>query len=102
MNMGRFADTSKYTDAQRELWVKLIENEDKEWKTSSGLVFHYHIVGNEMFIDRKKKSITRAAVNKAFNTAVEIKVAKGPKKLLVFGASYLYPVFLELGICTAE
>ena len=100
--MGRFADTSGYSTEENELWGKLKESESRVWKTAKGLEFRYRIEGNEMFIDRKEKSITRSTVNIAYRKAVELKVVTGPKKLGVFGASYLYPVFLELGICTAE
>ena len=100
--MGRYADTSGYTEDEKELWEKLKENESRTWKTSRGLEFKYRIEGNEMFIDRKEKSITRSTVNMANKKARELGTVSGPKKLGVFGASYLYPVFLELGICTAE
>ena len=100
--MGRFADTSGYSTEENELWEKLKENQDRVWKTARGLEFWYRIEGNEMFIDRKEKSITRSTVNMAYEKAVELRTVSGPKKLGVFGASYLYPVFLELGICTKE
>ena len=52
-----------------------------------------------MFVNRKEKSITRATVNLAFEKGLELKsVVTGPKKLGVFGASYLYPVFVRLGV----
>ena len=100
--MGRFADTSNYSEDENQLWDELIENEERIWRTSRGLEFSYKIIGNEMFIDRKEKSITRSTVNIAYRKAVELKVVTGPKKLGVFGASYLYPVFMELGICVKE
>ena len=100
--MGRYADTSGYSTEENELWEQLIENQDRVWRTARGLEFRYRIVGNEMFVERKEKSITRSTVNMAYRRACELKVVTGPKKLGVFGASYLYPVFLELGICTAE
>lgn len=52
----------------------------------------------------KAKSITRATVMIAYRKAVEIQNAKGyvprPKRNGTFGASYLCPVFLKLGIIT--
>jgi hypothetical protein len=55
-------------------------------------------------VDRKEKSITRATVMIAFHRALEVQAQEGcvsgPKKLGTFGASYLYPVFLHLGICS--
>ena len=98
--MPKFADTSGYSPEEFRLWDILIENQDKAYYTYKGLEFHYRIAGNEMFVDRKKKSITRACINKAYRQAVELKTVEGPKKLGVFGASYIFPIFLSLGICT--
>ncbi len=48
---------------------------------------------------RKEKSITRSTVVLAYEKAVELGGAvKGPKTLGCFGASYLYPVFVRLGV----
>ena len=47
---------------------------------------------------RKKKSITRSRVNIALKETLEMNgKVSGPKKLNVFGASYLYLIFLQLG-----
>lgn len=55
--------------------------------------------GGELFFTRKEKSITRSTVDIAFQKALELgEKATGPKKLGVFGASYLYPVFVRLGV----
>jgi len=57
-------------------------------------------------IDRKEKTITRNTVLLAYEKAVALMDTEGcvagPKNLGRFGASYLYPVFLELGICRKE
>lgn len=64
-----------------------------------GLEYTYQIRGNEMFVSRKTKSITKASVDLALEKIIELsgKVA-GPKKLKCFGASYLYPIFIEMGL----
>ncbi|OQB30212.1 MAG: hypothetical protein BWY07_02674 [Candidatus Hydrogenedentes bacterium ADurb.Bin170] len=50
-------------------------------------------------MDRKEKSITRATVMKAYGKVVELDgVVKGPKTLGTFGASYLYPIFVKMGL----
>ena len=68
-------------------------------KTSKGLSFTYKVKGGELFFTRKEKSITRSTVDIAFQKALELgEKATGPKKLGVFGASYLYPVFVRLGV----
>ena len=42
----------------------------------------------------------------SYRRALDVQAAEGcvsgPKKLGTFGASYLYPVFLRMGICTAN
>ena len=103
----------------KELQTAVERREDKEhleellWKTLTvfhgcpfytvkNLEFVYEIRGNEMFVNRKDKSITRASISLAFEKALELQktegTVKGPKKLNCFGASYLYPVFEKLGI----
>ena len=59
--------------------------------------------GNEILIDRKKKAITRSSVDIALKEAMEMKgIVNGPKKLNVFGASYLYSIFLRFGLIKME
>ena len=68
-----------------------------------GLKFSYKIHGGEMIVDRKAKSITKSSIILAFQKARKMGVVKGPKALgNVFGASYLYPVFLRFGVCRGE
>ena len=106
--MAHYADTSNYTDEELLLWNRLIELQhekqlqSEKFKTARGLEFTYHITGNELFIDRKEKSITRSTVNMAYKRALQLGKVSGPKKLQVFGASYLYPIFLEMGVCSRE
>lgn len=63
----------------------------------SGVTFTY-IRGAEMFVERKEKSITRETVLRAYHRAIELGVVTGPKKLNVFGASYLLPIFKRIGV----
>ncbi len=67
--------------------------------SSPGVPFTYTIHGGEMHVNRKGKAITRATVMLAYQRASSMggKVP-GPKSLKVFGASYIYPVFVTLGI----
>ncbi|MCO7172419.1 hypothetical protein NIA70_09630 [[Clostridium] scindens] len=60
-----------------------------------------------MFFTRKDKSVTRATVNIALEKALEFQdktsgnaacIVTGPKKLGCFGASYLYPIFMGIGL----
>lgn len=59
-----------------------------------------------VFFNRKEKSVTRATVMRSFHQARTIQESEGcvsgPKKLGTFGASYLYPVFLRIGVCSKK
>ena len=71
--------------------------------TSKGLDFTNKIHSGEMFADRREKSITRATVMKAYGKVVELDGAvRGPKALGIFGASYLYPIFVKMGLIKVE
>lgn len=87
---------------EKQLWKTLLLLEDSEFQTAKGLKFFYKIKGNEIFFSRKEKSVTRASVTIAFKKAVELQkegiLIKGPKMLKSFGASYLYPVFIKIGV----
>ena len=81
------------------LWNALLMYQGYTFHTIKGLKFTYHIKGNEMFVNRKEKSITKATINMAFQKAVELgSEATGPKKLGTFGASYLYVIFGRIGV----
>ena len=89
------------TNAEREqkLWQELTYLQGCLFTTNKGLDFTYKIRGGEMFVDRKEKSITRATVMKAYGKVVELDgFVKGPKILGTFGASYLYPIFVKMGL----
>lgn len=86
-------------EKETALWEALEKLQGYPFSTAKGLEFTYAIRGGEMFVDRKEKSITQATVFMAFEKALELgDRATGPKKLGTFGASYLYPVFVNLGI----
>lgn len=84
------------------LWDALVLFSGKEFETAKHLQYHYHIKGYEMFVSRRDKSITRSTVNVSLWNAMELQKkglpVSGPKKLKTFGASYLYPVFREIGV----
>lgn len=98
------------SDADTRLWEAIVAHEGEIFVTARGLEYRYSVKHNrdgaangEIVFDRKAKSITRATIFLAWQKALEVQAAegcvKGPKKLGVFGASYLYPIFLKLGIC---
>lgn len=82
-----------------EVWEQIKELQSEVFVTAKGLKYSYHIKGGEIFVDRKEKSITKATVLIAYRKAKELfGIVSGPKQLGVFGSSYLFPVFLRLGI----
>ena len=83
-------------------WEAILAFEGAIFYTAKGLEYSYTIRGNEMFVSRKEKSVTRASILVAYKKAQELGCVTGPKQLGVFGASYLYPVFLRLGIICAS
>ena len=88
---------------EESLWNALKVFQGYPFKTAKNLSFSYEIKGNEMFISRKEKSVTRATIMLAFQKALELEGhVSGPKKLGCFGASYLYPVFIRIGVITKE
>ena len=93
------------------LWQRIVELETHPFKTARGLEYSYRVKRNkqgemlgEIIFDRKEKTITRATILLAYQKAVEVQrtegCVSGPKKLGVFGASYLYPIFLHMRFCT--
>ena len=84
------------------LWDALVLLEGKSFETAKHLNYSYSIKGYEIFVSRKDKSITRSTVNLSLWNAMELQKSglpvSGPKKLKTFGASYLYPIFMELGV----
>lgn len=95
--MPRYADTSAYSAEEMEVWDKLKEYQGKSFQTATGLPFTYTIKGNEIFFSRKKKSITRATINRAYKKMREEDITR-EKHLGIFGGSYLFPVFKAIGL----
>ncbi|MFR8609416.1 MAG: hypothetical protein ACLVDL_05520 [Faecalibacterium prausnitzii] len=90
-------------NAEMYLWETIEVFSKYPFVTEKGLPLKYTVRGGEIFFNRKEKSVTKATVMKAFRQARQIQAekgfVKGPKELGTFGASYLYPVFLRIGVC---
>lgn len=94
-----------------QLWNRIVALEGHRFRTARGLEFSYRVkrghsgeLLGELIFDRREKTITRATILLAYQKALDIQNSEGcvsgPKRLGVFGASYLYPIFLHMGICT--
>ena len=85
-----------------DLWTTISSLQVRTFTTAKGLPFTIAVRGNELFISRKDKSITRATVEVTYWRVQALlssgEPIDGPKKLGTFGASYLYPLFIALGI----
>lgn len=88
------------TVTKDELWEAITIRQGETFYTAKGLPFTYTVKGGELFSDRKKKSITRATFEQAYQKIQqdgEHKVT-GPKSLGCFGAPYVWAVFKTLGL----
>lgn len=117
-------------DESLYLWKAIIAFENYPFKTSGrssreGVKFTYTVsrnsgagghhysgesvegYGNELWIvtngEKREKSISRSTVKLGYKKAREMGAVKGPKALgLPRAGSYLWPVLIRLGVCTAE
>lgn len=87
------------------LWEVIVFCKGKIFYTKKGLPFTYTVKGGELFTDRRDRSITRSTFEKAFeklqadreNESGEKKIT-GPKSLNVYGAPYVWAVFMGIGV----
>ncbi len=89
------------TDEEKEkkLWDEMTALQGCLFSTCRGLDYTYRIKGGEMFVDRMKKGISKASVMAAYRKVRELDgMVVGPNQLGVFGASYMWPVFVKMGI----
>ena len=88
------------------LWHAVSLYEGTTFYTSKKLPFTYRIKGRELFCDRKEKSITEATVLRAYKKILEARAAgepiRGPKKLSMFGAPYIWGILKGLGLAGGE
>lgn len=87
------------------LWDAIRAHEGKHFLTKKGLPFTYTIKGGELFTDRRERSITRSTFEKAYNKLIQDQEGEyapkkivGPKTLNVYGAPYVWAVFVGIGI----
>lgn len=93
-------------DVEKYLWDAIVAFADYPFRTENGLSMKYAVKGEEIFFNRKEKSVTRETVIKAFHQTRELQKKNGsvdgPKELGTFAPSCLYPVFLRLGVCSKD
>lgn len=88
--------------SEAQLWAVMQSISGRTFMTAKGLQFTVTLAGNELFVSRKRKSITRATVWRAYARLLELQargeVVDGTRKLGTFGASYLYAIFIAIGV----
>lgn len=89
------------TDMEKEenLWQEMNTLQGCLFSTCKGLDFTYRIQGGEMFANQREKSITKTSIIAAYRKVRQLggEVAE-PKQLGVLGSSYIWPVFLKMGL----
>lgn len=87
------------------LWDVIQAYEGKKFLTKKGLPFTYIIKGGELFTDRRERSITRSTFEKAYEKLLQDQTGDnapkkivGPKTLNVYGAPYVWAVFIGIGL----
>lgn len=87
------------------LWDAIREHEGQQFLTKKGLPFTYTIKGGELFTDRRERSITRSTFEKAYEKLIQDQEGEdapkrivGPKTLNLYGAPYIWAVFMGIGL----
>ena len=81
------------------LWSVIVSLQGKVFYTSKKLPFTYTVRGGELFTDRRDRSVTRSTFERALEKICSDPAIKGPKKLNVYGAPYVWAIrtpFLRL------
>lgn len=96
------SEEQKLKEMERPMWELIRMLQGKSFTTAKGLEYCYGVKGNEIFVSRKSKSITRSTVKLSLKSLIALRQqgrdVEGPKMLGTFGASYLYPVFDYMGL----
>lgn len=96
------SEEQKLKEMERPMWELIRLLQGKSFTTAKGLGYCYGVKGNEIFVSRKSKSITRSTVKLSLKSLIALRQqgrdVEGPKMLGTFGASYLYPVFDYMGL----
>lgn len=83
---------------KENLWTIISKNQGKCFYTKKGLPFTYTVKGGELFTDRRERSITKSTFEAAYVKLMEDPEIKGPKKLNVYGAPYVWAVLQGIGV----
>ena len=74
------------------LWSVIVSLQGKVFYTSKKLPFTYTVKGGELFTDRRDRSVTRSTFERALEKIRSDPAIKGPKRLNVYGAPYVWAI----------
>lgn len=93
-------------EAEEYFWKAIAAFEHYLFYTEVGIPFRYTIKDEKLLVNREEKIISKNTAIEAFHQARKIQCREGfvsgSEKLETFGASYLYAVFLRIGVCVKE
>ena len=88
------------------MWSAILAFQGYPFKTPKGYSFKYRVDDETLYFTHQKNGISKATVERAFRNARSIQKEKGyvndPKKLGTIGATYLYQIFLRIGVYEKE
>ncbi len=79
------------------LWEAIASMQGKTFYTAKKLPFTYTVKGGELFADRRDRSVTRSTFEKAYAKILADPAIKGPKRLNMYGAPYVFAVLKTIG-----
>ena len=79
-------------------WEIIASHQGEIFYTKSGLSFAYQVIGNELFTDRRERSISRKTFERAIAKMQEQpEEIHGPTALKLYGAPYIWAILTQLG-----
>jgi len=101
------------SDLNEYIWNEVAAREGRVFTTDKGKPFSYHLKRTKhgemlgaIVIDGSSAEITRSTLLLALHEAIDIQKRKGcvsrPGQLGTYGSRFLYPVCLDIGICSAR
>ena len=94
----RFREAKNFSAQSEAVWEMILICQNRPFHTVRNCEFRYTVRGHEIKISRKEKTITRADGGCRSAKGTETGDGLRSQAAGVFGASYLYPLFLYFEI----
>lgn len=99
----QLAEHLEEPDAVIYMWSAILAFQGYPFTTPKGYPFKYKVENWEMHFSQQEKCLNKTTVELAFHIARDLQKKEGcvssAKRLATIGASYLYPIFLRIGVC---